>query len=75
MINIILILFRLGILIGKYPWTTIIVTLIFFAVMSCGLVKFNASTDDEFLWTPYGSDVRFLLHYLIKVDLNQNYKF
>ena len=26
--------------------------------MSCGLLKFQRSTDDEFLWTPYGSDVR-----------------
>jgi hypothetical protein len=32
--------------------------MIIFIAMSCGLLKFQRSTDDEFLWTPYGSDVR-----------------
>ena len=50
-------LLRVGIVIGKYPWTTIIITFVIFAAMACGMLKFTVSTDDEFLWTPYGSDV------------------
>ena len=68
-IYIIIFYSRFGYIIGKYPWTTILVTMIIFIAMSCGLLKFQRSTDDEFLWTPYGSDVRIYILSIGKIKL------
>ena len=51
--------FSVGAIIGKYPWSTILLSLLLFISMTCGLYFFNVSTNDEFLWTPYGSDVSY----------------
>eukprot|EP00095_Tigriopus_kingsejongensis_P006955 maker-scaffold406_size180810-snap-gene-0.19 protein:Tk06955 transcript:maker-scaffold406_size180810-snap-gene-0.19-mRNA-1 annotation:"hypothetical protein TRIADDRAFT_52362" len=47
--------FRLGYLIGSHPWKTIIASLLLCAVCSSGMSVWLTVTDDELLWTPYGS--------------------
>ena len=43
--------------IARYPWPTILASLALCAVCSGGLAFWNPVTDDEVLWTPYGSEV------------------
>ncbi len=50
--------FRFGLLIGKYPWWTVGLSLLLCAACSSGIVKWNVVTDPYVLWTPYGSPVR-----------------
>ncbi|TRY79298.1 hypothetical protein TCAL_08847, partial [Tigriopus californicus] len=47
--------FRLGLLIGNHPWKTVIGALLLCAVCSSGMAFWLQITDDELLWTPYGS--------------------
>ena len=49
---------RLGHLIGKHPWMTILLSLLLCVACSCGMIMWYQVTDDELLWTPYGSPVR-----------------
>ena len=49
--------FRWGYRIAHYPWPTILASLALCAVCSGGLYFWNPVTDDEVLWTPYGSEV------------------
>ena len=47
--------YKLGLAIGKRPWWTIILSVIFCLICTAGVVFWNENTDDEELWTPYGS--------------------
>ena len=48
-------IFSFGLGIGKRPWLTIILSVALCLVCTAGLVFWNENTDDEQLWTPYGS--------------------
>ena len=47
--------YKLGLAIGKRPWWTINLSVIFCLICTAGVVFWNENTDDEELWTPYGS--------------------
>ena len=47
--------YKLGLAIGKRPWWTINLSVIFCLILTTGVVFWNENTDDEELWTPYGS--------------------
>ena len=47
--------YKFGLVIGKRPWWTIIISVIFCLICTAGTVFWNENTDDEQLWTPYGS--------------------
>ena len=47
--------YKFGLAIGKRPWWTIILSVIFCLICTAGMVFWNENTDDEQLWTPYGS--------------------
>ena len=42
---------------GNRPWLTIILSLAVCFVCSAGMVLWQVNTDDEAMWTPYGSSV------------------
>jgi len=46
---------RLGSGMGNRPWLTIILSLAVCFVCSAGMVLWQVNTDDEAMWTPYGS--------------------
>ena len=46
---------------GKRPWLTIILSIAVCLVCSAGMVFWQVNTDDEAMWTPYGSSVSKLL--------------
>ena len=46
---------RLGCGIGLYPWWTILASVIFFVACSGGLFLWVNVTEEDVLWTPYGS--------------------
>ena len=50
---------KFGGLIGKFPWTTIILSIVACGICSAGLYNYLERTDDEVLWTPSGSVVSF----------------
>ena len=50
-------LFRLGSGMGNRPWLTIILSIAVCLVCSAGMVFWQVNTDDEAMWTPYGSSV------------------
>ena len=52
-----LLFFRLGSGMGNRPWLTIILSLAVCFVCSAGMVLWQVNTDDEAMWTPYGSSV------------------
>ena len=49
--------FSFGLWIGRNPYKTILGSLLFCAVCSSGMLTWYTLTDDEYLWTPYGSEV------------------
>ena len=49
--------FSFGVHIGKRPWLTIILSVLLCFVCSAGNVFWQVNTDNDALWTPYGSPV------------------
>ena len=52
-----------GLWIGGNPYKTILGSLLFCAVCSSGMLTWYTLTDDEYLWTPYGSEVGTITYY------------
>lgn len=48
---------RIGLSIGLRPWLTIILSVCLCFICTAGNVFWQVNTDDEALWTPYGSPV------------------
>ena len=48
---------RYGLMIGRRPLLTIFLSLLLFALCAPGLLLWTKVTDNEALWTPYGSRV------------------
>ena len=61
-------IFSFGLGIGKRPWLTIILSVALCLVCTAGLVFWNENTDDEELWTPYGSPVNTIENTYIKYE-------
>ena len=59
--NVFLLFYSLGSGMGKRPWLTIILSIAVCLVLSGGMVFWQVNTDDEAMWTPYGSSVSKLL--------------
>ena len=49
--------YSFGLWIGRNPYKTILGSLLFCAACSSGMLMWYTLTDDEYLWTPYGSEV------------------
>ena len=49
---------RWGLLVVSHPWLVILFSLLFCGALSGGLLFWDQETDQELLWTPYGSPVR-----------------
>lgn len=47
--------FRLGKLVGKSPWITILISLVLTGACSSGLIKFTEESRGEKLWVPQNS--------------------
>ena len=52
--------YSFGLWIGRNPYKTILGSLLLVAACSSGMLTWYTLTDDEYLWTPYGSEVRAL---------------
>ena len=52
-------LLRWGLLVVSHPWLVILFSLLLCGGLSGGLLFWQQETDQELLWTPYGSPVRF----------------
>ena len=53
--------YSFGLWIGRNPYKTILGSLLLVAACSSGMLTWYTLTDDEYLWTPYGSEVRAML--------------
>ena len=62
-------LYSFGLWIGRNPYKTILGSLLFCAVCSSGMLTWYTLTDDEYLWTPYGSEV-FLREILLRKNVS-----
>ena len=60
-------LYSFGLWIGRNPYKTILGSLLFCAVCSSGMLTWYTLTDDEYLWTPYGSEVRERIHQICSI--------
>ena len=49
---------RWGLLVVSHPWLVILFSLLLCGALSGGLLFWDQETDQELLWTPYGSPVR-----------------
>ena len=52
---------RWGLLVVSHPWLVILFSLLLCGGLSGGLLFWQQETDQELLWTPYGSPVRFVV--------------
>ena len=48
-------LYRLGYGVASHPWRTLAASVIFFLACSGGLILWHNVTEEDILWTPYGS--------------------
>ena len=51
---------RWGLLVVSHPWLVILFSLLLCGALSGGLLFWDQETDQELLWTPYGSPVGFI---------------
>ena len=55
-----------GRLVARYPWTTIIISLVVTLICMAGFIRFSVEQDADLLYTPNDAQVRRALHAAIR---------